>query len=195
MELYSIVRVKTLLSPDRHVHGTESEKRQPKTGDVGTIVHVNAPGQAYIVESVNPDGLTVWLADFVSEELELISPLSGRVKNITAELLQVAYDAKSEFGNLSFAQLNWKPDEKSWSVAQCLDHLITTHSQYFPLFERMVAGEAKPTFWEKASPLSGLFGRYLIRSLDPANLKKIKAPGKAQPSTSAKHQASSRCTC
>jgi len=184
MELYSIVRVKTLLSPDRHVHGTESEKRQPKTGDVGTIVHVNAPGHAYVVESVDPYGLTVWLADFVSEELELISPLSGRVKNITAELSQVADDAKSAFGSLSPAQLNWTPDEKSWSVAQCMDHLITTHSQYFPLFKRLAAGQSKPTFWEKASPLSGFFGRFLIKSLDPANLKKMKAPGKAQPSAS-----------
>ena len=92
--------------------------------------------------------------------------------------------ARAAFGSLSAAQLNWKSDDKSWSVAQCLDHLITTHSQYFPLFERLAAGEAKPTFWEKASPLSGFFGRFLIKSLDPANLKKIKAPAKAQPSIS-----------
>ena len=106
------------------------------------------------------------------------------VNKIATELDAVSINAQESFGHLTSAQLNWKPDDKSWSVAQCLDHLITLHSQYFPLFERMAAGEAKPTLWEKASPLSGFFGRYLIKSLDPANLKKLKAPGKAQPSTS-----------
>ena len=110
--------------------------------------------------------------------------MDERIKEVTSDLSQVSDDAKAAFGSLSPAQLNWKPAENSWSVAQCLDHLITTHSQYFPLFDRLAKGEAKPTFWEKASPLSGFFGRFLIRSLDPANLKKMKAPGKAQPSAS-----------
>jgi len=110
--------------------------------------------------------------------------MDERITNITTDISKVAADVRISFGNLSPAQLNWKPDDKSWSVAQCLDHLITTHRQYFPLFKKMAAGDAKPTFWEKASPLSGFFGRFLIKSLDPSNLKKMKAPGKAQPSTS-----------
>lgn len=85
---------------------------------------------------------------------------------------------------MSAAQLNWKPDPKSWSIAQCFDHLITTHSLYFPLFGRLATGDAKPTFWEKASPMSGFFGRFLIKSMDPANLKKMKTTSKAQPSAS-----------
>jgi uncharacterized damage-inducible protein DinB len=108
----------------------------------------------------------------------------NRLNKVTDDLSGVAVAATEAFGGLSPAQLNWKPDEKSWSVAQCLDHLITTHSQYFPLFERLSSGEALPTTWEKISPLSGFFGRFLVKSLDPANLKKMKAPGKAQPSAS-----------
>lgn len=107
-----------------------------------------------------------------------------RITSITDGLSKIADDARSSFGGLSAAQLNWKADDNSWSVAQCLDHLITLHSQYLPVFERLAKGEAKPTFWEKASPLSGFFGRFLIKSLDPANLKRMKAPDKAQPSTS-----------
>ena len=108
----------------------------------------------------------------------------NRLNKVTDDLSSVAVEATQAFGGLSPAQLNWKPDEKSWSVAQCLDHLITTHSQYFSLFERLSSGKAVPTTWEKISPLSGFFGRFLIKSLDPANLKKMKAPGKAQPSAS-----------
>src|SRR4051794_16863758 len=104
-------------------------------------------------------------------------------QTVLDSLTQTAELARSSFGGLSAAQLNWKPTEKGWSVAQCLDHLITTHSQYFPLFENLVHGTFKPGFWERTSPFSGFFGRFLVKSLDPANVKKMKAPGKAQPST------------
>jgi hypothetical protein len=110
--------------------------------------------------------------------------MDERIKNITDDLAKAADDARSAFGSLSPSQLNWKADDKSWSVAQCLDHLITLHSQYFSLFERLAAGEVKPTIWEKASPLSGFFGRYLIKAMDPSNLKKMKTSAKAQPSSS-----------
>jgi DinB superfamily len=110
--------------------------------------------------------------------------MDTRLDTVTESLYQTAELARSSFGTFSNSQLNWKPTVSSWSVAQCLDHLITTHSQYFPLLENLASGEAKATLWENASPLSGFFGRYLIKSLDPANLKKMKAPGKAQPSES-----------
>ena len=110
--------------------------------------------------------------------------MSERIDQVTAELQKTADDARSTFGSLSKEQLNWKPAEKSWSVAQCFDHLITTHSLYFPLFERLAAGDVKQTSWESYSPLSGFFGRFLVRSLRPKNEKKYKTTAKAQPSTS-----------
>ncbi|PYT01342.1 MAG: hypothetical protein DMF63_00375 [Acidobacteria bacterium] len=99
------------------------------------------------------------------------------------DLTQVAVDARATFGGLTSEQLNWKPAEKSWSVAQCFDHLITTHSLYFPVFDRL-AKRTSPSPWEKYSPLSGFFGRFLIKNLDPKNLKKMKTTSKAQPSAS-----------
>ena len=103
---------------------------------------------------------------------------------IIAQLKEVADDASGYFGGLSADQLNWKPGEKSWSIAQCFDHLITTHSLYFPLFERLAVGGYKPGLWEKISPLSGFFGRFLIKSMRPENPKKMKTTAKAEPSKS-----------
>jgi hypothetical protein len=97
--------------------------------------------------------------------------MTTNVSIICSDLKKVADDAKATFGSLSAEQLNWKPDEKSWSVAQCFDHLIVTHSLYFPIFDRLIAGDAKPTFWERYSPLSGFSGRFLIKGLDLKNLK------------------------
>ena len=106
------------------------------------------------------------------------------ISEVCSDLKQVADEAKATFGSLTAEQLNWKPSENEWSVAQCFDHLTRTHSLYFPMFERFGAGDTKMTFWEKASPFSGFFGKFLIRGLDPKNLKKMKTTGKAEPSKS-----------
>jgi hypothetical protein len=110
--------------------------------------------------------------------------MKNDVSKVCFDLQQVADDASSTFGSLSAEQVNWKPAPKSWSIAQCFDHLITTHSLYFPLFERLASGNATQTFWESYSPLSGFFGRFLIKSLRPENVKPMKTTSKAQPSTS-----------
>jgi hypothetical protein len=110
--------------------------------------------------------------------------MTERVEQVTNELRKSADDAKATFGSLSAEQLNWKPTPKSWSIAQCFDHLITTHSLYFPLLENLANGSYKQTIWESYSPLSGFFGRFLIRSLRPENVKPMKTTSKAQPSSS-----------
>ncbi len=110
--------------------------------------------------------------------------MESRVDQTMRELAAVAEDAQATFGSFSGEQLNWKPSAKSWSIAQCFDHLITTHSLYFPLFEQLTADGYKPKGWEKISPLSGFFGRFLIKSLRPENVKKMKTTAKAFPSSS-----------
>lgn len=66
-ELDSVV-VRELRSPSRQVDGTEGFVRQPRVGDQGTIVYVLGP-TAYLVESVDGAGGTIWLAEFSADEL------------------------------------------------------------------------------------------------------------------------------
>src|SRR5437762_12551904 len=101
--------------------------------------------------------------------------MDERINGLTNDFAQVADGAKAAFGSLSTQQLNWKPDEKSWSVAQCFDHLITTHSLYFPVLQRLSRGDKQSSFLERFSPASGFFGRLLIKNLDPTNLQKMKS--------------------
>lgn len=95
----------------------------------------------------------------------------------TNELRQTVEDARASFGSLSNEQLNWKPAADSWSVAQCLDHLIRSNDEMKPVFEAKLAG-AKNSFWESWSPLSGFFGGMLKNSLR-SDKKKFKAPSDA----------------
>ena len=109
---------------------------------------------------------------------------SERTASVVSDLETISGDVRAVFGGLNGEQLNWKSDEKSWSVAQCLEHLIVINSLYFPLFEKMRTADVAASMWEKISPLSGFFGRLLIKSLGPENPKKMKTSKKAYPSSS-----------
>ncbi len=72
---HDVVRVVRLLEQGRSFDGTEGVRRAPRIGDVGTIAHEYDPSHSdapVAVEMVDEDGMTVWLADFVREELELV---------------------------------------------------------------------------------------------------------------------------
>lgn len=109
--------------------------------------------------------------------------LKADLPSVIAKANDIAAEAKSTFGGLTPAQLNWKPSAERWSVAQCFDHLLTSNKGYFPPIEGVIAG-IKPTFWQRMPMLPGLAAKLLIKSLDPKSTRKIKAPQKFQPAQS-----------
>ncbi len=86
-----------------------------------------------------------------------------------------ATDVVASFGGLSGDQLNWKPSEKGWSIAQCLEHIILTNHEFYPEFEKLASGTRKNSFWENYSPLTGWGGRFFIKAVTEDS-KKAKAP-------------------
>lgn len=103
---------------------------------------------------------------------------------LVAQLDEIAAGARREFGGLSAAQLNWRPSPERWSVGQCLEHLIKSNGRFFPVLERLARGERSQSAWERWSPLSGLFGRLIERTLADDGGRKYKAPAKLLPSAS-----------
>lgn len=107
-----------------------------------------------------------------------------RISEITDGLKDISEAVKKTFGEFTPDQLNWRPSAEKWSVAQCFEHLITINSTYFKTLDRIAEGKQETTTWQKISPLSGFFGKQLIKYLSPESVKKLKAPAKAQPSKS-----------
>jgi hypothetical protein len=95
----------------------------------------------------------------------------------------VANDTRSTFGHLTPSQLNWKPSAERWSVAQCFEHLLASNKGYLPIIDNVLAGY-KRTFWQSMPVLPGLMGKLLIKSMDPASTRKVKAPKRFQPAQS-----------
>lgn len=112
------------------------------------------------------------------------SQKNGELGVLLDELRAVGDDARKVFGGLSAAQLNWKPSAGQWSVGQCFDHLIVTNRCFFPDLERVAAGKHRNGLWARVSPLSGFFGRLILKSLDPEKGRKTKAPRVFEPAAS-----------
>lgn len=100
------------------------------------------------------------------------------MNEIISEYEKVGEKARETFGHLSAEQINWKPRADSWSVGQCLDHLIKSNEAFDPQFQALANGGKKPSFWEKYSPLTTFFGNFLLKSLKN-DARKFKAPSKA----------------
>jgi len=98
-------------------------------------------------------------------------------------LEKIARDARATFADLGAEQLNLRPDEGHWSVAQCFQHLLTANS----LMMRS-AGDAlthpRSSIWQRVPLLPSLFGRALIRSQSPTSTGKYSAPANARPTSS-----------
>ncbi|GAB4340553.1 MAG: hypothetical protein OHK0038_20060 [Flammeovirgaceae bacterium] len=93
----------------------------------------------------------------------------------------IGQKVEGTFGRLSAGQLNWQPSLDSWSIGQCLKHIIQSNELYFVILQSIANGTKKSSFWEKMPFLPQLFGNLLINSIDPKNLRKSKTINKVNP--------------
>jgi DinB superfamily len=110
--------------------------------------------------------------------------VNDELQDLKDDLHAMANDARNEFGKLTVEQLNWKPAPDRWSVAQCFDHLVTGNAAYFPIFDSLISGQKQPTVVERLPLFPKVWGKLLIKSLDPKTTRKMKAPAGFQPSSS-----------
>lgn len=104
--------------------------------------------------------------------------------DLTNDLKAVSEDARSTFANLSGEQLNWKPSPESWSVGQCLDHLVVAHEEMLSNIERKIRGGEKPAFFERLPLLPKFFGSLVVKTVAPETVKKTRNPGIFDPAKS-----------
>lgn len=94
---------------------------------------------------------------------------------------RVSQEAREIFGGLNEEQLNWKPNPDDWSIGQCLDHLMVSNSQYFPIFDDILRGKKTARFWEKVPVLPGMWGGMLVKALSPHNRRRSKTMNVFEP--------------
>jgi hypothetical protein len=110
-------------------------------------------------------------------DAEFISSILHRGK-------QAKEKVNTTFSGISVEQLNWKPAPGSWSIAQCLQHLMISHIAYFPIFREIGEGNYHMNFWERNSPFSRTLGRAMKKRLQEQVGRKMKAPQMIRPTKS-----------
>jgi hypothetical protein len=104
------------------------------------------------------------------------------LRDIESALDGSARDIGATFGRFDARQLNWRHDPQQWSVAQCLDHLLSANRLMFDAAENALSGATPPTIWQRLPMLSRRLGHALIRSQAPGSTRRYKTPAKAHPS-------------
>jgi hypothetical protein len=93
-------------------------------------------------------------------------------------------EVSAHFGQITQETINWKQNDTSWSIAENIDHLIKVNSSYLELLTTLGDGTYKKSFLGKIPFIVRLFGRLILQSVQPTNVKKTPTFPVWQPSTS-----------
>ena len=96
----------------------------------------------------------------------------------------ITHSFKENFQSLSEAELNWKPDAKTWSVAQNIHHLIVINQTYYPIIQQVREGKYQLPWIGKIGFMVNFFGKFILKSVSPDRKRKMKTFPLWEPSQS-----------
>jgi nucleotide-binding universal stress UspA family protein len=101
------------------------------------------------------------------------------------EVLQALDDndrrAETLVRDLEEERFNWRPDERSWSVAQCLDHLNVANLAYLGPMRAALERARRAGKVRRGAIRPGFVGRWFVATLEPPPKRKLPAPKKIVP--------------
>lgn len=100
--------------------------------------------------------------------------MDNKPKKWINELDRLSKEVQETFGDLDKEALFIKPDSKSWSIAENLEHLIKLNSSYFPIFQKIKDNTYESAFIGKFGFFRRLFGNMIYKSVSDGGKKKIK---------------------
>ena len=89
-----------------------------------------------------------------------------------------------EFEGLSNPELNWKPDDDTWSIGQVIDHVIVVAQSYESTFRELEAGTYKAPFIARIGFLVNMMGKTILGGSGPDRKRKIRTFPVWEPSQS-----------
>lgn len=80
----------------------------------------------------------------------------------------------SEFGSLTPDQLNFKPNNHTWSIAQNIDHLIIINNSYYPIIASARNNNLTLPFTSRLDFIVNSFGKMILKSVQPERKRRMK---------------------
>ena len=111
------------------------------------------------------------------------------LETIASETEKNNREAELLVAGLTQQQLNWKPDESQWSMAQCLEHLAVTTRAWELIFADAISrGRQKYKVGSSPRYTPTLVGGWLMRNAGPEVKRKFRAPSVFRPTESSNIQ-------
>jgi len=92
--------------------------------------------------------------------------------------------------SLTPEQLDWKQNDRSWSVGECLDHITNTTNAYLLNVEKALKTARDKDMTYNKPMKAGLFARWFIKTVGPNSSMKLSAPGIFRPEAVERNESS-----
>jgi hypothetical protein len=109
------------------------------------------------------------------------SPLPDEIRRILDDLEANERRAEALVDGLDDGALNWRPDERSWSTAQCLDHLNVANRLYLEAMRPTIEEARRQGRVRRGLVWPGWFERWFVANLEPPPKRRMPAPKKIVP--------------
>lgn len=101
---------------------------------------------------------------------------NGYLTKVLYRLEQVGRDAHDAFFNLTSEQISWKPDAQSWSIGECLKHVIETDKLFYPQVEAVLQNTYRRPLLSFVPFLPNLWGDLALKAVRPEVGTPLNAP-------------------
>ena len=99
--------------------------------------------------------------------------MEDRIKTWHDEITEITGQFIDNFKSLNEEQMNLKPNSKSWSIGQVIEHLIKTTENYSKIPIKIRCQDFNPSILTHISFLPKLYGRMLLKYVEPERKRKI----------------------
>lgn len=100
------------------------------------------------------------------------------------EIKEANASFQTEFAGLSPDQRNFKPSKSEWSINEIIVHVITVNESYWPIFDQVARGKYVHSMMGNFAFFRNLFGKMILKSVQPHEPKKQKTLPVWQPKMS-----------
>jgi hypothetical protein len=111
----------------------------------------------------------------------MTSPLPDDLAAILRGLEESDREAQALLAELDEERFNARPDERSWSVAQCLDHLNVGNRPYLEAMRSAVEAARRKGASRQGPIRPRVLERWFIREMEPPPRRRLPAPRKIVP--------------
>jgi DinB superfamily len=102
--------------------------------------------------------------------------MAPELAELARQFAALKAEAPTLVEGLKESQFNWRPDPRSWSMAECLLHLNIVGDRYVHLLEKTLV-EARAHALLAPGPFTyGWLGKWILANTEPPPKRKSKAP-------------------